>query len=103
MSFSPFTCIRAHVYIQASLCSRLFLLRVSLLLAGVREELARGHRQQVVKSEARIARVMSSDAFLGDLEQSSKLACAGVNDIITCISICYADYAEEVRWIQYCF
>lgn len=72
------------------------------MLAGVREELAWGHRQQVVKSKAHPVRVLNSDAFLSDLEQSSKLACAGVNDIITCISICYADSAEE-RWIQYCF
>lgn len=102
VSFSPFTCVSAHVYIRASLCSCLFLLRVSLLLVGVREEPAREHRQQVVKKEAHTARVLSSDTFLGDLEQSSKLTCAGVNDIITCISICYADYAEEVRWIQCC-
>lgn len=63
----------------------------------------RGHRQQVVKSEACIVRVLSSDAFISDLEQSSKLVCAGMNDIITCLSICYTGYAEEVRWIQYCF
>lgn len=47
-----------------------------------------GYRQQVVKSEAHIARVLSSDVLLSDLEQSSKRACTGMNDIITCISIC---------------
>lgn len=64
------------------------------MLVGVREELAWGHRQQIVKSEARVARVLNSDAFLSDLERSSKLACAGLNDITTSVSVCYADYAE---------
>lgn len=88
----------SHLFMRTcfSLCC-LFLLRVSLLLVGVRKKLAQGHRQQAVKSEAHIARVLSSDVFLGDLEQSSKLACAGMNDIITCISICYTGCAEEVN------
>lgn len=48
----PLLHVYVHEYNQRFFGSCLFLLRVSLLLAGVREELTCGHRQQGVKSEA---------------------------------------------------